>query len=205
MAHAKLSPSGSKRWFACPGSTVLEAPFPDTSNTYSDSGTAMHEVAAWCLTEHRRALTRVGNMVPVNDEGEPDRFVEFTEDMAELVQGYVDFVRREGINHRVLVEKRVEFSDFVGIADQFGTADAIIVNEEDGLLSVIDLKTGYRPVDVVENSQLMLYALGAVSLILSTQAGAARDLGHAEVLPAADSGEDRSPESAQEEQYDDLC
>lgn len=170
MAHARLSPSGSKRWFACPGSVVLEHGLPDSSNVYSDSGTAIHEVAAWCLTEHKRALTRIGDLILVSDEGEPARHVEFTEDMADLAQGYVDFVRFEGINHRVLVEKRVDFSDFVAVPDQTGTADAIIVNEEDGVLSLIDLKTGYRPVDVVENSQLMLYALGAVALIADVKA-----------------------------------
>lgn len=67
-AHAKLSPSGSKRWFACPGSLVLEAPIPNKSNTYSDDGTAMHDIAARCLTMHYQATKYIGEDVPVHHE-----------------------------------------------------------------------------------------------------------------------------------------
>lgn len=164
--HAKLSPSGSKRWFACPGSLVLEAPIPNKSSTYSDDGTAMHHVAALCLTEHWRASKYVGQDIPVNSRHEEPRFVEFTDEMAELVQGYVDTVRKIGIGHRMLVETRVDFSEFVQIEDQFGTADCIIVDLEQGELGVYDLKTGHTPVTVPGNTQAMFYALGALRKLL---------------------------------------
>ena len=164
--HAKLSPSGSKRWFACPGSLVLEAPIPNKSSTYSDDGTAMHDVAARCLTEHWRATKYVGEDIPVNSKTEEPRFVEFTDEMAELVQGYVDTVRKIGIGHRMLVETRVDFSEFVQIEDQFGTADSIIVDLEQGELGVYDLKTGHTPVTVPGNTQAMFYALGALRYLM---------------------------------------
>lgn len=164
--HARLSPSGSKRWFACPGSVALEAPFPDTASTFSDDGTAMHTVAAWCLTEHRRAHLRIEQEIAVHDEGQPPRYVTFTEDMADLVQGYVDTVRMLGIGSLLQVEQRVNFSPFVGVAGQFGTADAIIWNDRDGELMLVDLKTGYKFVDAEENSQLLCYALGALKQIV---------------------------------------
>ena len=164
--HAKLSPSGSKRWFACPGSLVLEAPIPNKSSTYSDDGTAMHHVAALCLTEHWRASKYVGQDIPVNSRHEEPRFVEFTDEMAELVQGYVDTVRKIGIGHRMLVETRVDFSEFVQIEDQFGTADCIIVDLEQGELGVYDLKTGHTPVTVPGNTQAMFYALGALRYLM---------------------------------------
>ena len=165
-AHAKLSPSGSKRWFACPGSLVLEAPIPNKSNTYSDDGTAMHHVAALCLTEHWRASKYVGQDIPVNAKHEEPRFVEFTDDMADLVQGYVDTVRKIGIGNRMLVETRVDFSEFVQIEGQFGTADCIIWHEQDGELGVYDLKTGHTPVTVERNTQAMFYALGALRYLM---------------------------------------
>jgi len=158
-AHARLSPSGSKRWMACAGSLTLEAPFPNKHNEYSDDGTAMHEVAAWCLTEHYRATKRVYDWIVVSREGEPVRKVQFTQEMADLVQGYVDYVRFCGIGNELHVEQTLEFSEFVDEEDQFGTTDAGIVDRQRGEIAIIDLKTGHRPVDAEDNSQLMIYAL----------------------------------------------
>lgn len=161
--HAKLSPSGSKRWFACPGSLVLEAPIPNRANTYSDDGTAMHTLAALCLTEHRRATHWVGQDFAVEAPGEPERLVTITDDMAELVQGYVDTVRVFGIGNETMVEQRVDFSQFVQLPDQFGTADAIVIDDRAGEVIIVDLKTGHTPVVVEENTQMLLYALGVVA------------------------------------------
>jgi hypothetical protein len=158
-AHARLSPSGAKKWFACPGSLTMEAPFPNKSSTHSDDGTAMHDVAARYLTEHTRASSYVGQWIKVSNKGEPDRKVQFDDDMADLTQGYVDYVRTLAIGHELYVEQKLEFSKFVGVPDQFGTTDAGIVNYDQGELMVIDLKTGHRPVDVSENVQLSVYAL----------------------------------------------
>lgn len=168
-AHARLSPSGSKKWMACPGSLTLEAAFPNLPSGYSDDGTAMHTVAKMCLTEHWRAAKAIGTKVPVHAPGELTRVVVFTDEMAEKTQGYVDTVRHIGIGNVMIIEHRVDFSNWVGIPGQFGTADAIIlieIPEEPGCfeLFVIDLKTGWVRVDPEENSQGMCYALGALNL-----------------------------------------
>lgn len=160
--HARLSPSGAKGWFACPGRLKMEEPFPDTANEHSDAGTACHEVAAWCLTEHWRAAKRIGDWITVSHEGEELRQVCFTEEMSALVQEYVDYVRAAAIGHELLVEQRLEHSRFVAEEAQFGTTDALIVNRELGELMVIDLKAGHVPVSVVRNRQLMIYALAAL-------------------------------------------
>jgi hypothetical protein len=193
-AHAKHSLSGSKRRYACPGSPTLEAPFPDTGSKAADSGTAMHIVAAWCLTEHRRADLRIADMINVADEDEPPEYVEFTDDMAELTQGYVDTVRALGIENLMLIEQRVDVSEITGVAEQFGTADCIIFDRRAGELMVIDLKTGYRPVSPVDNTQLQLYALGALKHLLdgnllaqrqaAGQAAQAQAAGAAPAVPA---------------------
>lgn len=162
-AHARLSPSGSKKWFACPGSITLEEPIPNMPTDYSDDGTAMHDVAARCLTEHYRASKYVGEYIVVSLPHEPVRKVLFTEDMAELVQGYVEAMYRKSNGRRVWVEQRVDFSEFCGVPGQFGTADFIAFDEREGELSVDDLKTGYTPVFVEGNTQLMTYALGVLA------------------------------------------
>lgn len=158
--HAKLSPSSSKKWFACPGSLTLERDIPSTPSTHSDDGTAMHWVAAECLRVGLDAFSYVGEQIPVNNKNEAERTVEFTAEMADLTQGYVDTVRKLAEGKTLMVEQRVEFSEFVGVPDQFGTADVILRDDDE--LMLIDLKTGHRPVLVDENSQLMIYALGAL-------------------------------------------
>jgi hypothetical protein len=168
-AHARLSPSGSRRWMSCPGSLVLEQAFPDVGSDYSDAGTAQHTVASQCLTalpwEHQYATPYIGRLINVADQGEEDRFVQFTQAMAETVNDYITAVRGKLTQHTLVeIEQRVDFSEFVGVPGQFGTADAIMLHPlEDGTyeLDVTDLKTGFKVVRPDNNSQLMLYALGA--------------------------------------------
>lgn len=167
-AHARLSPSGSKKWVACPGSLVLEQAYPNKSSEYSDDGTAMHSVASDCLQSVAGLIADdfLGDSIEVQGEGEPLRTVMFTEAMVELTQGYIDDVRaRKKTAVETMIETRVEFSEFVGVDDQFGTADASFLHAIEGEpgcyeLEVEDLKTGYHFVSVERNSQLMLYALG---------------------------------------------
>lgn len=165
--HAKLSPSSSKQWFRCPGSVAMQASIPNNPSRHSDDGTAMHWVAAECLRVELDAFAYIGESIPVNGAGEPERTVQFDPDMAELVQGYVETVRKLAAGKRLLVEQRVEFSHFVDVPDQFGTADVIIlgIGPGAGEMMLIDLKTGHTPVLVDENSQLMIYALGALKKI----------------------------------------
>lgn len=175
--HARLSPSGSKKWWACPGSITLEAPIPNKPNKYSDEGTAMHDIAARCLTQHYRAVKWVGESVLVSTAGEEPRYVEFDDDMADLTQGYVDTVRAMAIGYTPLIEQRVDFSEFVGVPGQFGTLDFGLHYHDQGELCLADLKTGRTPVKVEGNSQMMLYALGLLRMLLDN------DLSTAEFEP----------------------
>lgn len=156
--HAHLSPSSSRRWLSCAGSLVLTEDIPDPGNSYSNDGTAMHTVAARCLTEHTQASQYIDEWIPVGNTK-----VQFDDEMASLVQGYVDVVR-ERIG-QLFVETRVDFSEFVGVPDSFGTADAIVFDPDAGVLTVIDLKTGFHPVSAEGNSQLLMYALGALAML----------------------------------------
>lgn len=202
-AHARLSPSGSKKWFACAGSITLESFFPNKSSEHSDRGTACHDVGAWCLQTGNDAILKLGEYIEVeparkvwkfwvaDDEGvfwerevydtekqaliaqatskektlvqpfaQPARKLQYTEEMADATQGYVDTVRRLAEGHQLYVEQRVSFGEDIGVPDQFGTADTTIVYVEQKELFVIDAKFGHTPVKVERNSQLLLYALG---------------------------------------------
>ena len=92
---------------------------------------------------------------------------EFYSDEAENVTDeYVNFcvetieaVRSSCPDPLIMVEQRLDYSEYV--PEGFGTGDLVIV--ADGVIEVIDFKSGRGVrVDAHRNSQLMLYALGAL-------------------------------------------
>jgi hypothetical protein len=90
------------------------------------------------------------------------RTFEATVEMAEHVQTYVDTVRsdKEELKGDLLVEHSFDLSDlFMGL---YGTNDAIVMVRY-GKLIVYDYKHGAgHAVEVVDNKQLLYYALGAL-------------------------------------------
>lgn len=171
-AHALLSPSSAPRWMRCPGSVALSYGAPDGSSQYADEGTAAHTLAAQCLTSKQQsASASLGAFIPVmNDDGTVRASFQVDDEMADAIQVYVDAILREP--GALLVEQRVDFSAAIGVPNQSGTADAIKLDYEAGILGVHDLKygrgvkvyAGYRDDAGVPhpNEQLALYALGAL-------------------------------------------
>lgn len=147
--HAKLSASGSHRWLYCPGSVKAEESLPNTTSYHAEEGVAAHELAELALMGSGNARDWLGKQLP-----ESNAFT-VTDEMADSVQMYVDYVR--GFSGEHAYEQRIDFGDWV--PGGFGTADAVIV--QDDKIRVIDLKygRGFR-VDAEENTQAILYALG---------------------------------------------
>lgn len=167
--HAKLSPSGARRWMACAGSLAMEAGIPDRGSEFADEGTAAHFLASECLEGEHDAKFFLGQQIEVGaDEtcwlgmtGQVGaRVFEVDADMCREVQKYIDAVREAAQGGELHVEQRLPI--FGGaIPDQFGTSDAVIVGGT--VLHVMDLKYGQGvQVFAEENEQLMLYALGAL-------------------------------------------
>jgi hypothetical protein len=147
-AHAKLSASGAHRWMACPGSVSAEAGLPDKASSFAEEGTIAHDIA-------ERALRLGFNCDTLCDR--PD-----LAHIADPAQVYVDYVRALPGKHR-FIETRVDFGEWV--QGGFGTADAIVIDEDAGTLHIADLKFGKGVrVDANHNPQAMLYALGAYSM-----------------------------------------
>lgn len=172
--HARFGPSGAHRWMRCPASIAAEAGSPDTTSPHAAEGTAAHFVASECLTADLTAAYYLGRVIAVGARGARwaapqgvldagDYIFVVDDDMALHVQTYLDAVHDYAAGQQLLVEQRVHFGDHIGVADQFGTADAVVLTPAGRELQVHDLKYGRGiTVDAEENAQLMLYALGAL-------------------------------------------
>lgn len=150
--HAILSASSSSRWLACPPSARINAELPETTSVYAEEGTQAHALAEKTLKGYLA--------------GGPAEVQSDDEEVKEAVQRYVD-VCIEKINAAkaaspdavVHVEFRLDFSTYV--PDGFGTGDMVIVSDKS--LEICDLKYGKGvPVSAEGNTQMRLYALGAV-------------------------------------------
>lgn len=179
-AHARFSPSRAHRDLVCVGAAAMEDGLPDTSSEDADLGTAAHQLGSWCLTEGKDTKAYLGRVIEV------ERMVQFglttrrvfrsftvNDDMAENVQVYVDAVRSRLEEYRLagaesvelFVEERVPIAHITGEDGAEGTSDAIIVAvwaDGTAILDCWDLKYGYREVEVENNEQLQMYALGSL-------------------------------------------
>ena len=158
--HALLSPSASHRWLHCTAAPRLEEGIKDEGSDYAAEGTLAH---AYCAM-------KLKNFLGLPTDGEKEEIAALQEkygtgEMAEYTDTYVTIVlekynaaRESTPDAQLLVETRLDFSDYV--PEAFGTADAIII--ADGTMEVIDFKYGKGvKVSAVENPQMMIYALGA--------------------------------------------
>ena len=153
-SHAVLSASSSARWLACPPSAQLCADLPDTVTNYAREGTCAHELAEY------KVQRLLGN--PASNPTENLDF--YDTEMEDCTDSYAQYIAELLATLQepmVLVEQRLDFSRYV--PDGFGTGDCVIV--ADSVLTVIDFKYGKGvAVSADHNSQMMLYALGALEL-----------------------------------------
>ena len=154
--HAILSASASHRWLECTPSARLELEFDDRESEAANEGTAAH-----ALAEHKlKKALKMRSRRPVSGY-DSDEMEECTDGYVAYVMELVTQARQRCSDPIVLVEQRLDFSDYV--PDGFGTGDCVLV--ADGTLHIVDLKYGMGVlVDAEENPQMKLYALGALRL-----------------------------------------
>lgn len=142
MAHALLSPSSAARWMVCPGSASLcrhAASDAGQDMSFASEGTFAHEVAAALL---------MGAELPKSKTYS-------TSEVADEVRPYVEYIRT--LSGTLLVEQSLGIESITGEADAYGTADAVLVGDEE--LIVCDLKYGMGvKIDAVDNPQIAIYA-----------------------------------------------
>lgn len=146
--HTKLSASKSHRWSKCPGSVKAEEGLPDIITPYGEEGRLAHLLAE-----------RMFFKLDYSDLTIPDGMVRYVQMYIDHLNSIVSRIDTTSIH----IEKKVDFSYVV--PDNNGTADAIIVQPMEGKLFIIDFKYGYDRVKAYENTQLLLYAMGAFNTL----------------------------------------
>lgn len=166
MAHAKLSPSASSRWLACPGSIGLTANIKSKSGSAAMLGTTIHQAGENILNgEH----CEPGISITFDPEYNlPMQWL--NKSGYEEAKSYANYVQAickkdKDKDYELLVEMKVDISQIypegydIGDETMTGSADAVVIENDN--LHIIDLKTGAGLVSAEENSQLKIYAYGA--------------------------------------------
>ncbi len=164
-AHALLSASGSKRWMNCPPSPRLEEQFPESQSDYAAEGTFAHSLAEHLLRGN--LTTEIKPSIYKKKLAELQKDPLYSQSMLEYIEQYKTIVGEKYLDLKkdypdtfVMLEQRLDFSEWV--PDGFGTGDVVIISP--GVIEIVDLKYGQGvPVSAVGNTQMRLYALGAVN------------------------------------------
>lgn len=166
--HALLSPSSSERWITCPASfrASQDLPKSDKGSVWAQEGTVAHALGE---LELRYAFGKIDAEAYASQKvlwetqaTETGITTEQLHEMETHIRGYVALVQERAEEHPlsvVFIEQRV----YPGVPECWGTSDVIIVSPEH--VESVDLKYGKGiRVNARENSQLRLYALGALAL-----------------------------------------
>lgn len=156
--HSMLSASSSYRWTKCPPSAKLNTQIEDTGSDFAREGTCAHELCEY----------KVRKMLGEDVQNPTENLDFYDSEMEECSDEYSSYIAEKVAKAKehckdpiVLVEQKLDFSEYV--PNGFGTGDCVIV--ADDTLEIVDFKYGKGiEVSAVNNSQMMLYALGAVEL-----------------------------------------
>lgn len=154
--HARFSPSAANRRIHCPPSLLLEEQFEDGESVYAAEGTAGHALAEHLIRKYLKQRTK-----RPTSEFYTDELLEAVDEYVSFVIGEIEDARRECKSPVLLVEQRVDASEYVDSC--FGTADMVIITDK--VAHIIDLKLGKGvEVHAEENLQLMIYGLGVLNM-----------------------------------------
>lgn len=169
MSHSRLAASASGRWIRCPGSIAYieflkkenKIPSDNFSGPAARLGTAVHKLIEHCVeTEIHPSWLSKGNIKSILSHEEDTKGIEIDD---KALQGAVTCYERVELIRpefdELFAEKKYDLS-FLYDIDVGGTCD-ISGFKENGLLGIEDYKNGRTVVEVEDNYQLYIYALGA--------------------------------------------
>lgn len=163
--HALLSASKSERWINCTPSARMEEEYgEDAPSAYASEGTTAHELAETILSY--RVLDKISYQQFHERMQEIKQNEYYAEEMSTYVPLYTEYCAKcykyamESDKFALMeIEQKIDLREYV--PGGFGTVDCSIIGGN--TLGIIDLKYGKGVRVMAEhNSQLMLYALGAL-------------------------------------------
>lgn len=158
VEHSRLGPSSSERWINCPASVKATEAIPDEQSIYAAEGGAAHFIADRCFQYGHKAEQFIGDVIHVGKH----KFG-ISHEFTDHVQEFLDWCAEVNADH--FSETRVSYERWV--KGGFGTVDRIAIQKVavpgKTFAWLRDLKFGTGvQVYAKENTQLMLYALGAL-------------------------------------------
>ena len=172
MGHTSHSPSGYDRWSVCTASVYAIGvdketgliPQEDEGSDAAREGTAAHQLFANALDLRISPRVFIGDSIHVDDLGE--RWTVDAEMGEEVDRAYEYVMEHISPNAKVWVEKKLSLDKV--LPGQKGTADVTVLPANSTVLHVFDLKYGKgKHVEVVDNNQTKLYAIGAFDNLLT--------------------------------------
>ncbi len=168
-AHSIIPMSSAGRRVQCPASAVLELMHPEAEDKEaSRQGTAAHELIPAMI----HGFARGGTGVPDRDETIGTTAANGVAHSADTFDGAMTCALDV---QRVMRETAVFGGDYLQVEQpvtaprihpqSWGTPDVWLFDQRGGRLYVWDYKHGHRPVEVVENWQLVEYGAGILEQI----------------------------------------
>lgn len=156
--HSLMSPSSSNRWLRCAASIQFAKSLGVESkpSAYAMEGTAVHKVIELCLKSNEDPYWYEDRTVHLEDGP-----YTVTHAMCQNAAVMVDYCRRKAIDAIMYSEIWLDLHLGVQGLDG-GTCDCLIIDKDYKYAAVIDYKNGSMPVKVEYNSQLLIYAIGAI-------------------------------------------
>lgn len=160
--HALLSASSAHKWLWCTPSARLEDELPDSTSDAAKEGTLAHSICELKLAK----LFTDQNMTTRTYNGRMEKLKKDTlyqMEMERYTDEYVDYIKELAFSMPsppfVAIEKKLDYGAWA--PEGFGTGDCIML--QGNTMHIIDFKYGKGvPVFAEGNSQLALYALGAL-------------------------------------------
>ena len=154
--HCLLGGSSSERWINCPPSARLTEDMEDVTSVYAEEGSNAHALAEYKLNRAIGINLEYPKLTIFNKE-----MYEYTDSYVSFVLEQIEALKEEDAGNApyVMVEHQVSYDKWVN--GSFGTIDFLAATNK--TLHIIDFKYGLGvKVDATENSQLKIYALGAI-------------------------------------------